>query len=208
MKRDSYLLQNRLYKLVGRKRLINMSHLCNVVMKIIFVKKGAIMLLVNTGMIAVFFVLSSNIHATFFNVPGTINPAFGPNGTGFTTLGFGPGTSSDIARAMVLDSQGRILLGGQASPSGFNDFALARFTSDGIVDTSFGPDGTGFTTLNVSGGALSDIAHAIVVDSQGRILLGGQVESGAPTDFALAQFFGQQSVSLAAALRTKYRFTT
>jgi len=49
----------------------------------------------------------------------------------------------DLANAIVIQSDGKIIAAGVSTPnsSGNSDFALARYNEDGTLDTSFGSDG-------------------------------------------------------------------
>src|SRR5262245_44004614 len=63
-------------------------------------------------------------------------------------LGFGVGgkwtvsfNAGDVATAMAVDSQGRIVVAGYTAVAGGNDFAIARLLSNGALDSSFGAGG-------------------------------------------------------------------
>jgi uncharacterized delta-60 repeat protein len=94
-------------------------------------------------------------------------------------------TTNDIASAMVLQPDGRIVLAGRttAGPSTL-DFALVRYTSAGALDSSFGSDGIVTTDL---GG--SDFALAVALQADGKIVAAGYAgtPSGLPT-FGLVRY--------------------
>jgi uncharacterized delta-60 repeat protein len=77
-------------------------------------------------------------------VDGTLDPTFG-GGDGKATVDFTP--YADSASHLLLQSDGKILIAGRttldAPESGptHTDFALARLTPDGALDTTFGTDG-------------------------------------------------------------------
>src|SRR3954453_21341114 len=73
---------------------------------------------------------------------GDLDPSFGSSGKETTPIG----TSSDEAEAVALDSQGRIVAAGRAFVGTDEDFALARYSSNGTLDTGFGGGGTGKVT--------------------------------------------------------------
>jgi uncharacterized delta-60 repeat protein len=89
----------------------------------------------------------------------------------------------DTARDVVLDASGRILLSGQASNYSNPNFAVARFTSAGVLDTSFDTDG--MFTIDFFG--LSDSAENIAVQTDGKIVLGGFAVNNASLRFGLAR---------------------
>jgi uncharacterized delta-60 repeat protein len=89
--------------------------------------------------------------------------------TGEVDTGFDPGTD-DYISALALQPDGRILIGGSFQNVGGQPRPfLARLNSDGSLDTSF-DIGVGF------GGSFPTI-QSIVVQRDGRILVGGAFES-------------------------------
>jgi len=109
---------------------------------------------------------------------GVLDATFGTSGFTTTT----PGTS-DSVRSIALDNQERIIAGGLAVISGVNKFAIARYTSSGVLDTTFGT--SGFTTTTPG---TNDAIYSITLDSQERIIAGGQATIGGPNKFALARY--------------------
>jgi len=105
------------------------------------------------------------------------------NNTGYKTLNIN--NSDDQGRSLVLQSDGKILLGGYCkNGSGFFDSCIARFNSDGSIDNSF--NSTGYTTFDIGANSSNDIINSIIVDINGKILIGGACPS--PTRFCLARF--------------------
>jgi uncharacterized delta-60 repeat protein len=98
---------------------------------------------------------------------GSLDPSF-TRGPG-TSFSLGPG--SDSASAVTLDPSGRILVAGRSQNGGHSDAVLARFKSDGTLDTSFDGDGKLVTNLN-SNPSANQAPGDVVTDSQGRILTG------------------------------------
>ena len=74
------------------------------------------------------------------------------------------------ATAIAVFGNGDIVAAGATGPSRGNDFALARYDADGSLDTGFGDNGRQLTDF----GAI-DEAHALAVQPDGRIVLGGRV---------------------------------
>jgi uncharacterized repeat protein (TIGR01451 family)/uncharacterized delta-60 repeat protein len=95
-------------------------------------------------------------HLVRLNVDGSIDTGFNPN------TNFGP---SDSVRAIAIQPDGQILIGGFfTNVGGSNLNYLARLNSaDGSVDTNF----------NVGVGG-NDVVLALAIDSQTRILVGGE----------------------------------
>ena len=102
--------------------------------------------------------------------PGDLDLTF--NGSGKATVSFGG--SSPEARATAIQSDGKIIVAGYATPLTTLVFALARYNSDGTLDTSF--DGDGKVTTAISGNNL--IGFSVAIQSDGKIVVGGLVTSG------------------------------
>ncbi len=111
---------------------------------------------------------------------------------GFPDLDFGSGglatagftTQDDYARDVTLDAQGRILLSGQASNLSNPDFAVARFSSTGVLDGSF--DGDGKFTVDFFGSF--DGAENVAVQADGKVVLGGFATNASAVRYGLARF--------------------
>jgi uncharacterized delta-60 repeat protein len=119
------------------------------------------------------------------NPDGSRDTTFGPGGSnGFVTKDFSG--SDEFPAAVSVDSQGRIVVAGTARVGGDFDFAVARYDSNGLIDTTFSDDGqqtVDFTPL----GNDQDLALGMVIDSQGRIVLAGRTQQPSLYDFALAR---------------------
>lgn len=133
-----------------------------------------------------------------FNLDGTPDAMFG-GGQGFVLTGFGPGRD-DVATAVVLQPDGRIVLGGRSeliSPSVDEDFALARYLPDGTLDPTFGNNGLVLTDF--TNGSKDNIS-ALALDADGRIVAGGcrggveACEFDRFSDFALARYLPNGSL--------------
>ncbi|HEV7643971.1 MAG TPA: hypothetical protein VGO50_08535 [Pyrinomonadaceae bacterium] len=118
----------------------------------------------------------SNFGMMRFNIDGSVDTSFGTGGLATTIIGTG---TSNIA-AIELLPDGRILAGGTASNSGTTDFALARYNTDGSLDTSFDGDGMVLTPV----GAGNDTLRGIVVQSDGKIVAVGSSSN----DFSFARW--------------------
>lgn len=103
-----------------------------------------------------------------YSADGHPDAAF--NGTGIETTDLTG--SDDVARAVAVQGDGKIVAAGVAetSPSNF-DFALVRYNPDGTLDTSFGGDGIVTTDL----GNFGDDANAIAIQGDGKIVVAGAV---------------------------------
>ena len=71
------------------------------------------------------------------------------SGDGIVTTAIG--ASDNGANSVVLQSDGKIVVAGYSSNGANYDFALARYNTNGSLDTSFDTDGIVTTDIGVSG---------------------------------------------------------
>jgi uncharacterized delta-60 repeat protein len=111
-----------------------------------------------------------------YDADGTPDDTFGTHGVVTTDLG----TRSDDARAVVVQPDGRIVVAGTAD----EDIALARYTSAGQLDGSFGTGGTTVTDLGSD-----DVANAVALTPDGEIEVAGYtLGAHVDRDFLLARY--------------------
>jgi uncharacterized delta-60 repeat protein len=119
-----------------------------------------------------------------YNADGSLNTSFGTGGkvvlSGFTS------TSSDNAEAIVVQSDGKFILVGFTTDSSYAKVALARFNSDGSLDTTYGTSGRVVSdTLDGNGAPYLDIHYmAAALDSSGKLL----VTASKDGDFELSRY--------------------
>jgi uncharacterized delta-60 repeat protein len=118
---------------------------------------------------------------TRYNVNGSLDSSFSQDGKLMGAVGNSPNYANSIA----LDAAGRIVAAGSRYNGSYSEFSVMRFEGDGSLDAGFSGDG-GLTTLV---GADSH-ADALVLDHQGRIVLGGYSYSDkyAEQSFALVRY--------------------
>jgi uncharacterized delta-60 repeat protein len=126
---------------------------------------------------------------TRFNADGTLDTTFGAAGH-VTTDFFG---TSDQVRRMQLQADGRIVVIGRAAhpimvTSGEFLFAIARYTVDGVLDTSFGSGGK---SSDSPGGVNTDPLGLAIDGSGNFVLCGRNLDDGADDpDTGLLKFLG------------------
>ncbi|CAK0739712.1 serralysin [Gammaproteobacteria bacterium] len=119
---------------------------------------------------------------------GSLDASFGGDGLTSTTIG----SASDRVRGMVIQSDGRYVVVGRSDVGGGDDdFAVVRFNKDGSLDLSFSDDGKQTTAF---GG--SDGANAVVLQSNGKIVLAGTATNGIDTNIALARYNSDGSLDM------------
>jgi uncharacterized delta-60 repeat protein len=127
-----------------------------------------------------------------YNTNGTVDTTFGTAGAAITGLGSYPAGS---AFSVAIQSNGDIVAAGQAG-SGIQNFdsssfALARFTTTGKLDTTFGTKGI---VTTVVGQKNISFVSAIVLQSDGKIVAAGNSglsQGGFLDNFAIARYLAQ-----------------
>ena len=129
-----------------------------------------------------------------YNADGSLDTSFGTGGK--VTTNFNAGI--DEASAVRVQPDGKIVVAGSAAASASfpvdNDFAVARYTGAGALDTGFGTGGK--VTTNVAG--RTDLVNAAVLQSDGKIILAGRVAdgSGVEPDLCLVRYNANGSPDL------------
>ncbi len=111
------------------------------------------------------------------HLPGSLDLSF--SGVGYVTHhNAAGGNGEDQARALVVDSVGKILVAGSSSSGSTENMVVWRFLSDGTLDSTFGPNGLGYFARSGQAGPGSFASgNAIALDSSGRILVAGQTSA-------------------------------
>ncbi len=131
------------------------------------------------------FVASNDFALVRFNANGSTDSTFGTNGK--VTTDFKGGADS-ITRVRVL-GDGKILAAGTAAGDGGNDFSLARYNSDGSLDTTFDPVGHDGKVSRDFGSANDETANDMVVQPDGKIVVIGYANKSAnDCDFGIIRF--------------------
>ena len=121
-----------------------------------------------------------------YTADGSLDDTFGTGGTVTTDFS----ARKDRAYAVAVQpGDARIVMAGVADEDSLDaDFALARFSTDGSLDTSFGTDGRLRTDLSTG----NDGAFALALQTDNKIVAGGIANWGAPTaqggDFGLVRY--------------------
>jgi uncharacterized delta-60 repeat protein len=108
---------------------------------------------------------------------GSLDTAFGVGGKVLTA--FQPG-SNDVASAVVLQADGKIVAGGSSA----SEFALTRYLADGVLDPSFGSGGRVVTPISSANDHLFDLA----VQPDGKLVAAGWSFQGGGPHIVLARY--------------------
>jgi uncharacterized delta-60 repeat protein len=118
-----------------------------------------------------------------FKANGSLDTSF--NGTGKVTTNFG-GDGNAEGRSVAVQTDGKIVVVGYATAGGVEKFALARYSADGTLDTSFGGTGRVMTAVGISGSNATGVA----LQKDGKIVAAGYAinNSGRGYDFACVRY--------------------
>ena len=117
-----------------------------------------------------------------YNADGSLDASFGVGGMALVDFG----RESDNVKAMTLLADGRIMLAGYGSDFGgdSSDFAVARLTTSGALDATFGSGGVVLTDF----GGSPDQAFALTVQFDGMIVVAGTAQIAGSQDFAIVRY--------------------
>lgn len=107
-----------------------------------------------------------------YNADGSVDTTFGTNGYMIFDI---PDSSDDQASAIALQTNGKILQGGTCKISGINQFCIVRYNANGSIDSTFGTNG--YFIYQVPGTTSNTLGRSIVIQSDGKILLGGTCDN-------------------------------
>jgi uncharacterized delta-60 repeat protein len=104
---------------------------------------------------------------------------FGPQGNGWILTPVG--TARDEARSIAVQNDGKIVLAGFINNGTDNDFAVVRYSSNGILETGVGAfgGGTGKVTTHING---DDEAYSVAIQSADQKIVVGGISNGSATN--------------------------
>ena len=114
------------------------------------------------------------------NANGSLDTTFGNGGRVLTSTG----NENAVLNSTALQSDGRIVVAGYSRPTDNYDFTVARYTSSGTLDSSFGTNGIVTTDFN-SG---YDIASKVLIQRNGKIVAVGSSYEAATANISLARY--------------------
>jgi uncharacterized delta-60 repeat protein len=127
-------------------------------------------------------VVKSNISIGKYNSDGLIDTSFGINGK-VNTQATNPDFSLSISEIIVLND-GKLMCAGVDYNTQIFDMLIFRYNSDGTLDTTFDSDGIFNQNFNPTGNYFSSIK----IQSSGRIICGGSIDSGSGSDSVLVGY--------------------
>jgi uncharacterized delta-60 repeat protein len=127
-----------------------------------------------------------------YNADGSLDNSFGVGGKVLTNFAKPPSNinGDDFAYDLVLAPDGKIVVAGYSRQNSTYYFCVARYNSNGSLDTSFGSAGRALATYNID----ENIAYAVALQPDGKIVIAGYVYTSPGYDFALVRFNSNGSV--------------
>ena len=110
---------------------------------------------------------------------GVLDPTFGNAGIVLTEIS----PNNNYGEAVAVQADGKIVVAGYAGAPSTYKMAVARYNTDGSLDTSFGTNGT----LNFPVGTAKSYVTGIAIQADGKIVLGGYTWDNISGDFALVR---------------------
>ena len=123
-----------------------------------------------------------------YNTDGTLDTSFdgdGGNGNGKVITDFGGG---DVANAVAIQADGKIVVAGYTSVPDSYNFALARYNTNGTLDTSFDGDSGNGNGKVITGFGGNEWATAVAIQPNGKIVAAGMTNRPDSANFAVARY--------------------
>lgn len=115
-----------------------------------------------------------------YKMNGSLDSTFGTGGKAITSVLGISGFANDI----LADHSGNIFVCGYAAQSSNSNFAIAKYFSNGRLDSSYGRNGIDTTDFF----GFSDIAYTSAIQDDGKIILAGQAGQNTNYSIALARY--------------------
>ena len=115
-----------------------------------------------------------------YNADGTIDNTFNGNGYVLTSIG----TSGAAINSIAIQSDGSIFAAGYTLFGNNMDFAVAKYTSSGILDNTFDADGIAITPIYNN----AEFASKVLIQPDGKIVVFGSTIQNSDYDFAMVRY--------------------
>lgn len=134
---------------------------------------------------------TSNIILARLNTNGTLDASFGADNSdgtpdGVVSIDLGA-YRNDVANALAIQSDGKIIVAGSTTISDSKNIVLARVNANGTLDITFGEgveDGTPYGVVSISLGDGDDVANGLAIQANGKIVVAGTTKASDGTSNA------------------------
>lgn len=126
-----------------------------------------------------------------FNSDGTLDNSFGTGGITQTTYGTG---EEEALYSLIINWDGRIVATGYMGNGSARRTVVLRYNADGSPDGLMGTGGIAVTDWS----AEADGGNAVLIQPDGKILVGGYYDFGPNNDLAVMRYLSDPSTGIAA----------
>jgi uncharacterized delta-60 repeat protein len=140
-----------------------------------------------------------------YQTNGTLDTAFGVNSTGkvHTPIGL----AAEAGSVAIQPSDGKIVAAGYSTNVSNSRFALARYQTNGTLDTTFGVAANG-TVITPFGSSSIAGATSVAIQTGGEIVAAGYSGSGSNSRFALARYLTNGTLDTTFGVNANGKVTT
>jgi uncharacterized delta-60 repeat protein len=128
---------------------------------------------------------NADIFLMRYNANGSLDTTFGSAGLVIMNYGI------EEAEGLAVQTDGKIVVSAKFHPSTgailTTDFALLRYDSEGVLDTTFG-NGYGMVFTDIGDGNV-DVAYDVQVQQDGKIVVIGSTWNGSDYDIGLTRYW-------------------
>jgi uncharacterized delta-60 repeat protein len=114
------------------------------------------------------------------NTNGTLDNTFGTGGIQTTDVG----GNLDKARSIAIQPDGKIILAGEVGTGTTANFAIARYTTNGSLDNTFGTNGIQINNIVAGRNGI----ESVVLQADGKIIAAGYANNGADDDYVVVRY--------------------
>lgn len=115
-----------------------------------------------------------------YNSDGSTDYSFGTNGYILTSIG----TTADNINSIAIQSDGSVFAAGFTMSGNYMDFAVAKYTPSGFLDSTFNGDGIAITPIYSN----SEFASKVLIQADGKIVVLGSTMQNNDYDFAIVRY--------------------
>ncbi len=116
-------------------------------------------------------------------VNGELDRSFGNNGVIYIVNPIAGGGADQFdfpgIKGLVIRPDDKILVVGTSTRGAEFFYAIAQFTKDGQLDTTFGTNGTTYLPIHFFTGGTRDVANAVILQSDGKAIVAGKSRNAA-----------------------------
>jgi uncharacterized delta-60 repeat protein len=123
---------------------------------------------------------NNDITLVRYNTDGSLDSLFGTGGVVITDVR----GSGDATSALIIQSDGRIVVAGGSNSGTNNEIAVIRYNTDGSLDSSFGTGGIVTKLI----GSENTITDSLDIQSDGKIVIGARYANGINYDIVLLRY--------------------